>query len=127
MLARSIWTFVSDANYPFIAGGSSSYHTRRTLSVYGRRFQVHRSGYTSTGANSPSVPGEHRVAAEGAIPRWLAIAGIPMSVLMLANAVMPMAVITLWFLITSITLTVRPLRSTGGSEHSVSREPVAVS
>jgi hypothetical protein len=47
-----------------------------------------------------------------AIPRWLAIAGIPMSVLMLANAVMPMAVITLWFLITGITLTVRPLRAT---------------
>ncbi|MGZ4648817.1 MAG: hypothetical protein ACXVYC_21130 [Blastococcus sp.] len=46
-----------------------------------------------------------------AIPRWLAIAGIPLSVLMLANAVMPMAVITLWFLVTSVTLTVRPLRT----------------
>lgn len=45
-----------------------------------------------------------------AIPRWLAIGGIPASVLMLANAVMPMAVITLWFLVASITLTVRPLR-----------------
>jgi len=44
-----------------------------------------------------------------AIPRWLAIAGIPASVLMLANAVMPMAVITLWFLVASITLTVRPM------------------
>ena len=37
-----------------------------------------------------------------AVPRWLAVAGIPMSVLMLANAVMPMAVITLWFLLASI-------------------------
>ena len=45
-----------------------------------------------------------------AIPRWLAIAGIPAAVLMLANAVMPMAVITLWFLVASITLTLRPLR-----------------
>ena len=45
-----------------------------------------------------------------AMPRWLAIAGIPASVLMLANAVMPMAVITLWFLVASITLTVRPVR-----------------
>jgi hypothetical protein len=44
-----------------------------------------------------------------AIPRWLAIAGVPASVLMLANAVMPMAIITLWFLVASITLTVRPL------------------
>ena len=45
-----------------------------------------------------------------AMPQWLAIAGIPASVLMLANAVMPMAVITLWFLVTSITLTVRQQR-----------------
>jgi len=43
----------------------------------------------------------------GALPRWLAIAGIPLSVLMLANAVLPMAAITAWFLVTSITLTVR--------------------
>ena len=62
----------------------------------------------------------------GAIPRWLAIAGIPLSVLMLANAVMPMAVITLWFLVTSITLTVRPLQPAAVSEHTVAREPVAV-
>ena len=45
-----------------------------------------------------------------AIPRWLAIAGLPLSLLMLANAVLPMAVITLWFLVTSITLAVRPHR-----------------
>ena len=30
-----------------------------------------------------------------ALPRWLAVAGIPFAVLMLANAVMPMAAITL--------------------------------
>jgi hypothetical protein len=43
----------------------------------------------------------------GALPRWLAIAGIPFAVLMLANAVMPMAAITLWFLVVSVTFTVR--------------------
>ena len=44
----------------------------------------------------------------GAVPRWLAVAGLPASVLMLANAVLPMAVITLWFVTASITLTARP-------------------
>jgi hypothetical protein len=62
----------------------------------------------------------------GALPRWLAIAGIPLSVLMLANAVMPMAVITLWFLVTSITLTVRPSSAVRDASPSL-REPVAVS
>lgn len=61
----------------------------------------------------------------GAMPRWLAIAGIPMSVLMLANAVMPTAVITLWFLITSITLAVRPFTAVRAASPSP-REPVAV-
>jgi hypothetical protein len=42
-----------------------------------------------------------------ALPRWLAIAGVPTGALMLLNAVMPMAVITLWFLVVSITMTVR--------------------
>jgi hypothetical protein len=41
------------------------------------------------------------------LPRPLALIGLPASVLMLANAVMPMAVITLWFVATSIALTVR--------------------
>ena len=44
------------------------------------------------------------------LPRWLAIAGIPFSVLMLANAVMPMAAITVWFLVVSVTLAVRSER-----------------
>lgn len=43
----------------------------------------------------------------GLLPRWLAIGGIPASVLMLANAVMPMAVITLWFVAASVALAVR--------------------
>lgn len=44
----------------------------------------------------------HRV-----LPRWLAIAGIPASLLMLANAALPMAVITLWYAAASISLAVR--------------------
>jgi len=43
----------------------------------------------------------HRV-----LPRWLAVVGIPASVLMLANAVLPMGVITLWFATASIVLAV---------------------
>lgn len=62
----------------------------------------------------------------GAVPKWLAVAGIPMSVLMLANAVMPMAVITLWFLIVGITLTVRPLPRATGAEQPSAREAVAI-
>jgi MFS family permease len=62
-----------------------------------------------------------------AIPRWLALAGIPASVLMLANAVLPMAVITLWFLVASITLTVRPVREPAVvSRRSAPAEQVAV-
>ena len=49
----------------------------------------------------------HRV-----LPRWLAVIGIPASVLMLANAVMPMAVITLWFSAASISLAVKPTATT---------------
>lgn len=44
----------------------------------------------------------HRV-----LPRWLAVAGIPASLLMLANAALPMAVITLWYAAASISLAVR--------------------
>jgi hypothetical protein len=54
----------------------------------------------------------------GAMPRWLAIAGIPFALLMLANAVMPMAAITLWFVVASITLAV-----SGGPGARVSRQP----
>jgi hypothetical protein len=46
-----------------------------------------------------------------ALPRWLAIAGIPFAVLMLANAVMPMAAITVWFLVASVTFAVRSGRA----------------
>ena len=42
-----------------------------------------------------------------ALPRSLAIAGLPLSVLMLANAVLPMAAITLWFVAVSIIMTLR--------------------
>ncbi len=45
----------------------------------------------------------HRV-----LPRWLALVGIPASLLMLANAALPMAVITLWYAAASISLAVRP-------------------
>ena len=44
----------------------------------------------------------HRV-----LPGWLAIAGIPASLLMLANAALPMGVITLWYAAASISLTAR--------------------
>ena len=44
----------------------------------------------------------------GALPRWLAIAGIPAAALMLANAALPMSIITLWFVTVSIALTIRP-------------------
>lgn len=40
----------------------------------------------------------------GALPRWLAVAGLPLSVLMLANALLPMAVITVWTLAASATM-----------------------
>lgn len=45
----------------------------------------------------------------GVLPRWLAIAGIPLSLLMLANAALPMAAITVWFIVASIAFTVRPM------------------
>jgi hypothetical protein len=38
------------------------------------------------------------------LPRWLAIAGIPASLLMLANALLPMGVITLWYGVASVAL-----------------------
>ena len=41
------------------------------------------------------------------VPRWLAIAGIPASVLMLANAALPMAVIVLWYTAASISMALR--------------------
>ena len=44
------------------------------------------------------------------LPRPLAYLGLPAAALMLLNAVMPMAVITLWFVAASIALTVRARR-----------------
>jgi hypothetical protein len=41
-----------------------------------------------------------------AVPRWLAVAGLPFAVLMLLNAVLPMAAITLWFVAAGVTLAV---------------------
>jgi hypothetical protein len=52
----------------------------------------------------------------GLLPRWLATASVPAAVLMLANAVMPMAVITLYFAAVSIVLARRaslPAPATG--------------
>jgi hypothetical protein len=43
----------------------------------------------------------------GLLPRWLAVAGLPAAVLMLANALLPMMLITLYFLTVSIVLTKR--------------------
>ncbi len=43
----------------------------------------------------------------GLLPRWLAIAGFPVSLLILANAMLPMAVIVLYYLTASIVLTSR--------------------
>ena len=43
----------------------------------------------------------------GVLPRWLAIAGFPAAVLMLANMLLPMSIITLYFVAVAITLTVR--------------------
>ena len=47
----------------------------------------------------------------GLLPRSLAVIGIPASVLMLANAMMPMAVITLWFGAVAIALVKRGAHS----------------
>lgn len=58
-----------------------------------------------------------------AVPRWLAVAGLPFSALMLLNALLPLAAITLWFVTASITLAVRPARST---MRTPVREDVAV-
>lgn len=41
----------------------------------------------------------------GMLPRWVAVAGIPASVLMLGNVLLPMAAITLWFGAVAISLT----------------------
>jgi hypothetical protein len=41
------------------------------------------------------------------LPRWLAVIGLPASLLMLANAALPMGVITLWYAAASIALTTR--------------------
>lgn len=40
------------------------------------------------------------------LPRWLATAGFPAAVLMLANTLLPMAVIALWYAAVAITLPV---------------------
>ena len=45
---------------------------------------------------------------------------------MLANAVMPMAVITLWFLVASITLTVRPMPAPAVAPRRPVPEQVAI-
>ena len=59
-----------------------------------------------------------------AIPRWLAVAGLPFSLLMLLNALLPLAAITLWFVVASITLAVRPQRDR--AVRTGSRDAIAV-
>jgi hypothetical protein len=41
------------------------------------------------------------------LPRWLAIAGVPASVLILANPMLPMAIMTLWFTAVAVCLAKR--------------------
>lgn len=60
-----------------------------------------------------------------ALPRWLAIIGVPASLLMLANAALPMGVITLWFLAVSITLTVRTAPTAPAASTHASRPAFA--
>lgn len=51
-----------------------------------------------------------------ALPWWLAVAGLPLALLMLANALLPMAVITLWTLVVSVTTSViRPRAAVPGT------------
>jgi hypothetical protein len=57
------------------------------------------------------------------LPRWLAVAGIPAAVLMLANAVLPMGVITVWFVAVSIALVVRDAPSTRPSRMPTNQVP----
>lgn len=51
------------------------------------------------------------------LPRWLAIAGVPASVLILANPVLPMAVMTLWFTAVTVCL----IRRTGSTTPATRR------
>lgn len=45
------------------------------------------------------------------LPRWLAIAGVPASVLILANPAFPMAIMTLWFTAVTVCLMMRAGRT----------------
>lgn len=47
----------------------------------------------------------------GVLPRWLAVVGFPAALLMLANILLPMSMITIYMIITCITLTVRVVPS----------------
>jgi hypothetical protein len=60
------------------------------------------------------------------LPRWLAIAGIPAAVLVLANAALPMGVLTLWFVVASITLTARATPALEAARHSSTPAPAFV-
>ncbi len=52
----------------------------------------------------------------GLLPRWLTVVGYPAAVLMLSNIVLPMAVITLWYVAVAISLT-RRAEVTTATEH----------
>lgn len=55
------------------------------------------------------------------LPGWLAIAGVPASVLILANPALPMAVTTLWF----AAVTMRLIRGTGSATPATRHESPA--
>jgi hypothetical protein len=58
----------------------------------------------------------------GLLPRWLTRASVPAAVLMLANALMPMAVLTLYFATVSIVLARRQPQSASGTSSQLLRE-----
>ena len=61
----------------------------------------------------------------GSLPRWLAIAGFPAAVLMLANVVLPMSMITVYFVTVAIVLTLRSTRpGRAGADPTAATQPV---
>lgn len=53
------------------------------------------------------------------LPRWLAVAGIPASILILANPLLPMLIIAVWFTAVTVCL----IRRTGAASHAGVRVP----
>lgn len=55
------------------------------------------------------------------LPRWLAFAGVPASILMLVNVLLPMAVLTLWFTAVTISLVRRAVVAAPGLPRALPR------